>query len=61
MTTVAFVTYSFQSLSRRVGPMPFEPAEVYARELSRKAHITNVRLETWMCVDSKDFKSDIDS
>ncbi len=56
MTTVAFVTYSYQSLPRRVGPMPFEPAEVYAREISRKAYITNVRLETWACVDSQEFR-----
>ncbi len=61
MTTVAFVTYSLQSLSRRVGPMPFEPAEAFAKELSRRPGISNVRLETWMCVDSKEFKSDIDS
>ncbi len=58
MTTVAFVTYLFQSQVRRVGPMPYEPAETFAKELSRKAGVTQVRLEQWMCVDSKDFPNE---
>lgn len=55
MTTVAFVTYLFQSNPRRVGPMPYEPAEAFAKELTRRPEVSGVRLETWMCVDSKEF------
>jgi hypothetical protein len=55
MTTVAFVTYLFQGQVRRVGPMPYEPAEAYAKELSRRAHVSGVRVEQWMCVNSKEY------
>ncbi len=58
MTTVAFVTYLFQSQVRRVGPMPYEPAEAFAKELCRRQGVTGVRLEQWMCVNSKDFKDE---
>ncbi len=54
MTAVWFVTYLFQGHARRVGPMPFEASEPCARELARKPGITNVRLEKWACVDSKE-------
>jgi hypothetical protein len=56
VTTVAFVTYLFQDQVRRVGPMPEEAAEPFAKELARKEKITGVRLEQWMCVNSKEFK-----
>lgn len=55
VTTVAFVTYLFQSHVRRVGPMPEEAAEAFAREVSRRKEVTGVRLEQWMCVNSKEF------
>ena len=55
MTTVAFVTYLFKDTVRRVGPMPEEAAESFARECARREHITGVRLEQWMCVNSKEF------
>lgn len=58
MTTVAFVTYLFQGQSRRVGPMPYEPAESFAKELTRRQGVTAVRLEEWMCVNSKEFSSE---
>lgn len=55
MTTVAFVTYLFQGQVRRVGPMPYEPAETFAKEVARRSGVTGVRLEKWMCVDSEEF------
>lgn len=58
MPSVAFVTYQFQGHSRRVGPMPYEPAETFAKEPARRHGITGVRLETWMCVDSKEFNQE---
>jgi len=58
MTTVAFVTYMFQGQVRRVGPMPQEPAETFAKDMSRRKGITGVRLEQWMCVNSKEFPSE---
>jgi hypothetical protein len=58
VTSVAFVTYSFQSSLRRVGPMPMEPAETFAKELCRRAGVTGVRLETWMCVNSQEFSQE---
>jgi hypothetical protein len=58
VTTVAFVTYLFQSQVRRVGPMPYEPAESFAKELTRRQGVTGVRLEEWMCVNSKEFKDE---
>lgn len=58
MTTVAFVTYLFQGQVRRVGPMPYEPAETFAKEVARRNGVTGTRLEKWMCVDSEEFKHD---
>lgn len=56
--TVAFVTYLAQGQVRRVGPMPYEPAECFAKEVARRNGITGVRLEKWMCVDSQEFKNE---
>lgn len=53
--TVSFVTYLYQSQLRRVGPMPTEAGEAFARELSRRSGISSIRLEKWACVDSKEF------
>ncbi len=55
MTTVAFVTYLAKGQLRRVGPMPLEAAESFAKELARKPDIHAVRLEKWACVDSQEF------
>ncbi len=55
MTTVAFVTYYYRDQLRRVGPMTYEPAESFARELQTKPDIDRIRLEKWMCVDSQEF------
>ncbi len=55
MTTVSFVTYLAKDQLRRVGPMPFEAAETFAKELARKPEIHAVRLEKWACVDSQEF------
>lgn len=55
MTAVAFVTYLFQGQIRRVGPMPYEPAETFAKELCRRPNVTGVRLEEWACVNSREF------
>ncbi len=54
MTTVAFVTYLFQSNPRRVGPMPEEAAQAFAKEIARRKDVTAVRLEEWMCVKTKE-------
>jgi hypothetical protein len=35
--------------------MPEEAAESFAKELARKEKISGVRLEQWMCVNSKEF------
>ena len=48
--TVAFVSYKFFDNVRRVGPMPTEAAEPYAREVARREKVTEVRLEKWACV-----------
>jgi len=58
VTTVAFVTYLFQGQVRRVGPMPEEPAECFAKEVARRKDVTGTRLELWRCVDSKEFKDE---
>ncbi len=55
MTTVTFVTYLFQGQVRRVGPMPEEAGEALAREVVRRDSVSGVRLEQWMCVNSKEF------
>lgn len=53
MTTVAFVTYSFNNVSRRVGPLEQEPAESFARELARKEGTRDVVLEEWGLINAK--------
>lgn len=55
MITVSFVTYLYQGVLRRVGPMPLEAAETFTKELARKPEIHAVRLEKWACVDSQEF------
>ena len=49
MTTVAFVAYLFQGQVRRVGPLPIEPAEAFAKECLRKPGVTKVSIEKWAC------------
>ena len=49
MTTVAFVAYLYQGQVRRVGPLPLEPAEAFAREVVRKSGCTKVTIEKWTC------------
>ncbi len=55
MITVTFVTYLFQSQVRRVGPMPMEAGEAFAKDLARREQVSGVRLEKWACVDSQEF------
>ena len=47
MTTVAFVTYSYQGERRRVGPVELESAETLAREFSRRQGVKDVLVEEW--------------
>jgi hypothetical protein len=49
MTTVSFVTYKSGGLDRRVGPLPQEQALTMAKELTRSALVSEVRLEEWTC------------
>ena len=54
MTTVAFVSYEFSGQVRRVGPLDAESANTFAKEVSRKPGVKQVRLEAWACVDVKE-------
>ncbi len=58
MTTVAFVSYEFSGQVRRVGPLEFEPAQTFAKELSRKAGVKQVRLEEWAVLSVSEVHSE---
>lgn len=47
MTTVAYVTYRFGGLDRRVGPLDMEKAQTMAKEVSRKPMVSSVAIEEW--------------
>lgn len=53
MTTVAFVSYYFNNVSRRVGPLPQEDAETFAKEVSRKDGTRDVVVEEWGLIRSR--------
>lgn len=48
--TVTFVVYLIKGQVRRVGPLPIEAAEAFAKEVARKPYITKVGVEKWACV-----------
>jgi hypothetical protein len=53
VTTVAFVTYRFAELDRRVGPMSLESADSMAKEVSRKPMVSAVAVEEWVCLRTR--------
>lgn len=56
MTTVAFVSYEFAGQVRRVGPLEMEPAACFAKELSRRKDVKQVRLEEWAVLSVKEVR-----
>ena len=53
MTTVAFITYYYNDVPRRVGPLEQEPAESFARELARRDGTRDVILEEWGLLNAR--------